>query len=135
MKDLRFIFRILQRNPLTFFVNVTGLGVALTMVILTITYLRFELSYDNHFPTGDRVFRLYERVTDNTSVNVYGITLRDASTQVPARVPEVECAVQLYGGWLTSVRHLETKMGDVRIFYADKDFFRVFGKALRYGDA
>ncbi|MEI7500705.1 MAG: ABC transporter permease [Bacteroidota bacterium] len=135
MKDLRFIFRILQRNPLTFFVNVTGLGVALTMIILTITYLRFELSYDNHFSTGDRVFRLYERVTDNTSTNVYGITLRDAYTQLPAKVPEVECAVQLYGGWLTSVRHLETKMGDVRIFYADKEFFRVFGKALRYGDA
>jgi putative ABC transport system permease protein len=135
MNDLRFIFRILTRNPLTFFVNVTGLGVALTMVILTITYLRFELSYDNHLPTGDRVVRLYERVTDNTSVNVYGITLRDAYTQVPAMVPEVECAVQLYGGWLTSVRHRETKMGDVRIFYADNEFFRVFGKTLRSGNA
>lgn len=134
MNDLRFIFRILKRNPLTFFVNVTGLGVALTMVILTITYLRFELSYDNHFSTKQRVVRLYEQVTDNTSKNVYGITLRDAYTQVPAKVPEIECAVQLYGGWLTSVRHLETKMGDVRIFYADNEFFRVFGKALRYGD-
>jgi putative ABC transport system permease protein len=105
------------------------------MVILTLTYILFELSYDNHFPTRNRVFRLYERVTDNTSMDVYGITLRNAYTQLPSKVPEIECAVQLYGGWPSSAQYQETKIGDIRIFYSEKEFFKVFGKTLKTGDA
>ncbi len=134
MKDLRFIFRILQRNPLTFFVNVIGLGMALTTVIFTLTYIRYELSYDRHFKTKDRVVRLYSRVTDNTSTRVYGISLRKAYSQLPEMVPEVEAAVQLYGGWPASVQTRETKLEKVGVFYADPEFFKVFGLELLLGD-
>jgi putative ABC transport system permease protein len=135
MKDFLFILRILKRNPLSFFVNVIGLGVALTTVILTLTYIRYEQSYDNHFSTRDRVVRLYSRVVDNTSLNYYGISLRNAYTQIPSKVPEVECAVQLYGGWPSSVQYRETKMNSIRTFYSDKEFFKVFGQTLLWGDA
>jgi putative ABC transport system permease protein len=134
MKDFTFIIRILRRNPLMFFVNVVGLGLALTTVILTLTYVRYELSYDRHFKTRERVVRLYSRVTDNTSTEVYGISLREAYTQLPSRVPEVEAAVQLYGGWPTTVQNKETKIGNLRIFYADNEIFKVFGLTLLSGD-
>ncbi len=134
MNDLRFIFRILKRNPLSFFVNVIGLSVALTTVIFSLTYIRYELSYDRHFKTKDRVVRLYSRVTDNTSTQVYGISLRSAYSQLPEMVPEVEAAVQLYGGWPASVQTKETKAEKVGIFYADPEFFKVFGLGLRLGD-
>ena len=134
MKDLSFIFRILKRNPLTFFVNVIGLGVALTTVIFTLTYIRYELSYDRHFKTKDRVVRLYSRVTDNSGTRVYGISLRKAYTELPEMVPEVEAAVQLYGGWSASVQTKETRVEKVGIYYADPEFFKVFGLALRLGD-
>ncbi|NCA75813.1 MAG: FtsX-like permease family protein [Alphaproteobacteria bacterium] len=134
MNDLRFIFRILKRNPLSFFVNVIGLSVALTTVIFTLTYIRYELSFDRHFKTKDRVVRLYSRVTDNTNTQVYGISLRSAYSQLPEMVPEVEAAVQLYGGWPASVQTKETKAEKVGIFYADPEFFEVFGLGLRLGD-
>ncbi len=134
MKDLQFVLRILRRNPLIFAANVIGLGLALTTVILTLTYLRYELSYDNHFRTKDRVVRLYSRVTDNTSTQVHGIALRQAYTQLPQRVPEIESAVQLYGGWPSSVQNKENKIENIRVFYADKEFFEVFGLTLRLGD-
>ncbi|HNW72395.1 MAG TPA: ABC transporter permease [Bacteroidales bacterium] len=134
MNDLMFIFRILKRNPLSFFVNVIGLSVALTTVIFTLTYIRYELSFDRHFKTKDRVVRLYSRVTDNTSTQVYGISLRSAYSQLPEMVPEVEAAVQLYGGWPASVQTKETKAEKVGIFYADPEFFKVFGLGLRLGD-
>lgn len=127
MKDFLFVVRILRRNPLIFLVNMTGMGLALTTVILTITYIRYELSYDNHFTTRDRVVRLYSRVIDNTSTEVYGISLRQAYTQLPGQVPEVEAAVQLYGGWSTSVQTKENKIGDARIFYADEPFLKYLG--------
>jgi len=135
MKDLQFVLRLLKRNPLISVVNVIGLGIALTAVILTFTYIRYELSYDKHFTTKDRVVRLYSRVTDNTSITVHGISLRNAYTQLPERVPEVESAVQLYGGWQTSVQDKENKIGNIWIFYADNEIFKVFGLTLRFGDA
>ena len=134
MNDLKFVLRILRRNPFMLITNVTGLAVALTTVIFTLTYIRYELSYDRHFKTSDRVVRLYSRVTDNTRTEVYGITLRTAYTQLPGRVPEIESAVQLYGFNQTSVQTKENKIQKIRMFYADPEFFKVFGLSLKAGD-
>ncbi|MCK9423453.1 MAG: ABC transporter permease [Bacteroidales bacterium] len=134
MNDLKFILRILKRNPFMLITNVTGLGVALTTVIFTLTYIRYELSYDNQFKTRDRVVRLFSRVTDNTSTEVYGISLRQAYTQLAGKVPEIESAVQLYGSIQTSVQNKENKIEKVKIFYADPEIFKVFGLSLNSGD-
>ncbi len=134
MNDLVFVLRMLRRHPLILGVNVTGLGLALTTVILTLTFLRYELSYDNHFKTRDRVVRLYSRVTDNTSSTVYGISLREAYSQLPAKVPEIEAAVQFYGGWPTSLATNNSKISNVRLGFADNEIFKVFGLGLLSGD-
>ena len=134
MNDLKFVLRILKRNPFMLITNVIGLGLALTTVIFTLTYIRYELSYDRHFKTSDRVVRLYSKVTDNTRTEVYGITLRKAYTQLPGKVPEIESAVQLYGGWKTSVQTKVNKIEKVGVFYADPEFFKVFGLSLKVGD-
>jgi putative ABC transport system permease protein len=134
MNDVKFVLRILKRNPFMLVTNVIGLGVALTTVIFTLTYIRYELSYDKHFKTKERVVRLYSRVTDNTSTEVYGISLRQAYSQLPEKVPEVESAVQLYGGWQTSVQTKVNKIEKAGIFYADPEIFKVFGLTLRFGD-
>jgi len=134
MNDLKFVLRILKRNPFMLITNVTGLGVALTTLIFTLTYIRYELSYDKHFKTSDRVVRLFSRVTDNTSTEAYGISLRQAYSQLPSKVPEVESAVQLYGGWKTSVQTKLNKIEKVGIFYADPEIFKVFGLSLNSGD-
>jgi len=134
MKDLKFVLQILKRNPFMLITNVIGLGIALATVIFTLTYIRYELSYDKQFKTRDRVVRLYSRVTDNTSTEVYGISLRKAYTQLPGKVPEIESAVQLYGGLQTSVQNKENKIEKVGIFYADPEIFKVFGLSLNAGD-
>ena len=134
MKDLKFVLQILKRNPFMLITNVIGLGIALATVIFTLTYIRYELSYDRHFKTRDRVVRLYSRITDNTRTEVYGISLRKAYTQLPGKVPEIESAVQLYGGLQTSVQNKENKIEKVGIFYADPEIFKVFGLSLNFGD-
>ncbi len=134
MKDIFFIVRLLRRNPMIFIVNVIGLGLSLTTVIITLTYIRYEYSYDKHFKTKDRLVRLYSRVTDNTNTQVYGISLRKAYTQLPASVPEVEAAVQLYHGWMASVDSKENKLERVQLLFANNEFFDVFGLNLRFGD-
>jgi len=134
MKDLVFVLRLLYRHPMMFLTNFVGLTIALTMTILAITYIRFELSYDRHFSTKDQTIRLYHRVTDNTSVVVHGISLRDSYSQLPEQVPEIQAAVQLYGGWPTTVKSQDQKLSRIPFFFADPEVFEVFGLNLLTGD-
>jgi putative ABC transport system permease protein len=134
MKDLIFVLRSLKRSPFILLVNVAGLGLAFTTVILTLTFIRYELSYDQHFTTKGRVVRLYNKATDNTSTSIYSIGLRNAYLQIPANVPEVEAATQIYRGWEVMIDSKERKFDGLKLLYADKEFFKVFGLDLIYGN-
>ncbi|NVO20154.1 MAG: ABC transporter permease [Bacteroidetes bacterium] len=134
MNQLVFVLRLLRRNPLFLFVNITGLGLAFSSLLLTLALARYEFGYDKHFATADRVVRLYNKVTDNTSTTYYSIGLREAYTQVPASVPEVEASTQIYRGWKVKVESGEKKFDGLQLLIVDKEFFRVFGLDLLYGN-
>jgi putative ABC transport system permease protein len=135
MKDLVFVLRMLKRNPLFLAVNVTGLGLAFSTLLLTMVLVTYELSYDNFFPTKDRVVRLYNKATDNTSTDIYAIGLREAYTQIPANVPDIEAATQIYRGWKVMLESGQQKFDGLELLYADKEFFQVFGLNLDYGNS
>lgn len=135
MKNLRFIFRMFRRNPLLVFVNLPGLAIGLSAVLLLSVYLKHELSYDQHFQTKDNVLRLYNLVTEEGSVTNWGICLRDAYTEIPSRVPEIKSATQIYRGWGTTAEFEKQKFPNLQLLYADKDFFDVFGLELIQGNS
>jgi putative ABC transport system permease protein len=89
MKNLQFTIRLLSRNPLLVFVNIPGLAVGLSVVLLLLVYLEHELSFDQHFETKERVLRLNSEVSNQNGSGIYGISLRDAYTVIPDEVPEV----------------------------------------------
>jgi putative ABC transport system permease protein len=134
MKMLQFTFRMLKRNPLLTFVNLPGLAIGLSAILLLLVYLNFELSFDKHFPTKDRVLRLNCKVTENTKTSTYGICLRDAYTVIPSKVPEIEATTQIYRGWNVTVKSETQYFEKLDLLYADIGFFDVFGLDLLYGD-
>lgn len=134
MKNLQFIFRMFKRNPLLVFVNIPGLAIGLSAVLLLSVYLKHELSFDQHFETKDKVLRLYNDVTEEGTKTTYGICLRDAYNKIPAQVPEVRSATQLYRGWGTTAEYNKQKYANLELLYADKGFFDVFGLDLLQGN-
>lgn len=134
MNDLKFILRYLTRNPFIFLTNVIGLGVAITAMILAITYIRFEMSYDTHFEQKDRIVRLYHKVTRKTGSVAHGISLRSTYTELPDKVPEIEKAFQLYGGWPVSVKSTEHQVGRVKELYSDPEVIDVLRLNMIHGD-
>ncbi|WP_346857290.1 FtsX-like permease family protein [uncultured Draconibacterium sp.] len=135
MKDLRFIFRMFRRNPLLVFVNLPGLAVGLSAVLLLAVYLKHELSYDQHFQTKNNVLRLYNAVTENGNITNYAICLRQAYTEIPSKVPEIRSATQIYNGWNTTAEYEKQKFPNMHLLYADKEFFDVFGLELLQGNS
>jgi len=135
MKNLRFIFRMFLRNPLLLFVNLPGLAIGLSAVLLLSVYLKYELSYDQHFPTRNNVLRLYNAVEENGQSSNYGICLRTAYTEIPQNIPEIEAATQLYRGWFVLAERETKKFENLGLLYADKGFFDVFGLDLIHGNS
>ncbi|GET30504.1 ABC transporter permease [Prolixibacter sp. SD074] len=135
MKQLRYTFRILKRNPLLLFVTLPGLAFGLAAFLLLSVYIRHELSYDQQFPTKDRVVRLINHVAEKQSTENYPISLRKAYTEIPAKVPGIEAATQLYRGWDVNVDTKTQRFEKKELLYADPGFFQVFGLNLLTGNS
>jgi len=133
MRNIQFVLRMFKRNPLLVFVNLPGLAIGLSAVLLLSVYLKHELSFDQHFKTKDRVVRLYNSVTENGTTENYGICLRKAYTEVPQQVPGIQSATQIYRGWNVFAEYQKVRFSGLNLLYADKEFFDVFGLDLLYG--
>jgi putative ABC transport system permease protein len=134
MKNLQFTIRLLSRNPLLVFVNIPGLAVGLSVVLLLLVYLEHELSFDQHFETKERVLRLNSEVSNQNGSGIYGISLRDAYTVIPDEVPEVEAATQLFRWLPVRVKSKTEIFSGMKLLFADPGFFEVFGLDLITGD-
>ncbi len=134
MRNLRFTFRMLKRNPMLIFISLPSLAIGLAAVLLLLVYLNNEISFDQHFKTKDRVVRLYNDLKENGENTIYGICLRKSYTDIPSQIPEVEAATQIFRGWDVNVKQQEDQFQKVNLLYADPGFFEVFGQELLVGN-
>lgn len=135
MNNILFSVRMLKRNKLLLFIGIPGLAIGLAVVLLLVSYLRREFSFDKHFSTKDRVVRLYNTVTKGDN-DTYGICLRDAYHNIPTQVAEVEAATQIFKGWKSQLTNTESLQSFENLYklYVDNDFFRVFDQKLLIGN-
>jgi putative ABC transport system permease protein len=82
--------RDFMRHKSSFLINLTGLSTSLTLALLIISYVSFELNYDRSYPLSDRMVRLTMDYLNGETV-----TDQDAETYPPigprlkAEMPEV----------------------------------------------
>lgn len=93
-ENLKIAWRVLRKQKLASFLNITGLGVSLACLLLILFHVRTELGYESGFPKADRIFRVR---TDS----VYGSTTRNWAASAPAlgdelakEFPEIESMVR-----------------------------------------
>jgi len=123
--------RNIKRQKLHVFINIAGLAVGLTVCILMIQYMRFELSFDNFQKNADRIYRI--------NAHDLGRDLKFASTQAMlARTlkkdfPEVLYAARLmdWGGYFKYKTHV---FDETRFFCVDPDFDDIFTYPIISGD-
>ncbi len=134
MKNLRFAFRMLKRNPLLVYISIPGLAIGLSALLLLAVYLKYEFSFDKHFPTNNRVLRLCNTLHEKDGPRTLSTALRTDYTQLPQRVPEVEKAVQLNPGWDVKIKADKGTFNNLQVMFADEEFFDVFGLKLLEGN-
>jgi putative ABC transport system permease protein len=94
-ENLKIAWRVLKKQKLASFLNITGLGVSLACLLLILFHVRTELGYESGFPKADRIFRVR---TDS----VYGSTTRNWAASAPAmgteltkEFPEIEAMARV----------------------------------------
>lgn len=130
-------FKIAIRNLLKYkgytIINVLGLAVGITGVILTMLFVRNEFSYDRFHSKSDRIYRLwqFEKYADQQLQSTS--TPLSAASVIAASYPEVEASCRLYG--FNSMVTIGQNSFTEQISMVDTSFFRVFDFQLIEGDA
>lgn len=119
--------RQILKNKLFSFVNFAGLAVGLTFCFLTFIWYRFEHSYDQHYPTANRLYRM------NYELNFTGSAFTLSRAPAPfgpllqSYFPEIEKVARMYTRSLSvknQAKNLEFESPEV--FFADSTALEVF---------
>lgn len=132
---LRFALRSLWRSKTYSALNIAGLAIALAVSIIVLLYLKSELSYDEHYPDHERIYRVH---TD--------FYLNDQQQQVPlsslALMPMMARDYDYIEGY-TRLDHIQANIlfksaqlngYENNIAIADSNFFEVFQVEMLEGN-
>jgi putative ABC transport system permease protein len=114
------IIRNFRRKPATNLINLLGLAISLTLVIILSVYCYSELTTDSHQINGERVY-LYGLSEDR--IYTPGI-LKDI---IDINIPGVESVVRMGGSWEAPVFQVENNEPITSdLIFADETFFKLF---------
>ena len=120
---MKYLFKTIIRNftrkPVTNLINLLGLSISLTLVIILSVYCYSELTTDNYHKNGERVY-LY-----GLEDHIY--TPGILKEHIDMKVPGVESTVRVCGSWEPPVFQVENKEPITSdLIFADEDFFKLF---------
>jgi putative ABC transport system permease protein len=127
-------WRNLIHNRVYSVINIAGLSLGLTCVMLIVLYVKDEVSYDRFHKGVDNVCRITVGVNDPfTGMRKFGITGFLQGPQFAANIPGIKSFTRVRNGHVD----VQTKDGVQSLPYlrADSNFFSVFSFPLLRGDA
>ncbi|HTI91731.1 MAG TPA: ABC transporter permease [Puia sp.] len=132
---LRTALRNIRRNSTSSIINIFGLTIGLSSVLLITLFIRHELSYDNFETRGARIARVIMgyRFDGGGDMRWGNFTSTKVAPTFRRNFPEIESAVRMYKGDRT-VSYGDKLFSEKMMMYADSSFFDVFSFGLLKGD-
>lgn len=130
---MKYLFKTIIRNfthrPVTNVINLLGLAVSFSLVIILSVYCFSELTTDRNHKNGDRVY-LYLPSADR--IYTPGILKED----IDLKVPGIESTIRIVGTWEPPVFQAENgNPVTSHLLFADEGFFKFFSYHFIEGDA
>jgi putative ABC transport system permease protein len=134
--------RNMIRNKAFSLINVLGMSVSITVSILILLFVRFELSYDNFHRQGENIYRVSTKVTlQNEVINHETNTYEGIGKALKENFSEVQAATSIYAfnSDKTFIRYedKEKRLVPLQTFQGldvDSSFFSVFSFPLAEGN-
>lgn len=133
----RFIFSVIRNIKKDIYqsaLNITGLTLGLTAVLLISTYVYNEVGFDRFHSKSDRICRVVANVKMGETEEYLTNSENPMAPALKNDLPEVEEATRLYFNKSQIIQAGENKIIEERLWYADENIFRVFDFGLLKGD-
>jgi hypothetical protein len=132
---LKISVRHLLQSKLYACINIAGLSVAITCLLLAIMYWKDERSYDDFHANNPHLYRLVTNIVNREGKT----TTTGGSGQVQgpafkAAVPEVKSYVRVMGGEIYTDVSAGNKTLHLQPLFVDNNFFDVFSFQLLQGN-
>ncbi|MCK4665033.1 MAG: ABC transporter permease [Bacteroidales bacterium] len=133
---IKIAFRNLIRQKVYSIINILGLIIGIAAFIMIMLYVQYELSYDDHIPNKERLYRCVElQHPEGIDDQHVAITMAPLAQTLVDNFPEITNAVRLWSVWEMPIL---TKSGEVVnqgfVSFADSSIFELFGVKLIMGD-
>jgi len=132
---LKIAFRSLWRDKFFSLLNISGLSIGIACVLLIMTYVNYELSFDKHFDNSENIYRVVIEGRFN------GRDFTGVDTPSPAggtfreQIPGVLERLRFMNMGSSVVKYEDKVFNENRIILADETFFNVFSTRLIDGNA
>lgn len=124
--QLKIAFRNLMRNGTYSLINICGLTLGLASVLLIMTYVNHEMSYDQFHLDAERIYRVSETVPLGDDVKVIASTTYALAPNLRLDYPDLESTTFFSRPQSTDVFYKENRFFENRIHFVDDEFFDVF---------
>lgn len=129
---LRIACRHLWRFRLYSLINIFGLGIGLTCVLLASLYMKDEYGFDTF--QSPHLYRINSIITKEGNTEIIGGTGQVQGPAFSSHVPEVINFSRIMGGNIDEDVTAGDKALRLRLMFADDSFFDVFNFKLREGN-
>ena len=133
---LKFTIRHLLLNKLYSSINIIGLSVGITCILLAVLYWRDERSFDIFHKNNPNLYRITTAIADSKTgaIQTTGETGQVQGPAFKAAVPEVQQYVRLLGGDIAGDVLANNKALHLQMMFADETFFNVFSFDILRGN-
>ncbi len=132
---LRIAYRNLKRNRVYSFLNITGLAIGITVCLLILLFVNYELSFDRSHAKVDRIYRLHEITTfEGMPTQLQALTMYPMGPTITEEYPEVKNFVRFvrYHDLLVKEENGYTYIP--KAYLVDSTVFEIFDFPFLKGD-
>ncbi|PPK98957.1 ABC transporter permease [Parapedobacter indicus] len=132
-------WRNATRNRVQALINLFGLTLGITCVMLIVLFIKNEYQYDRHFADAERIFRVNINGKMGEEEFYAGYTPPPVGKTLLANFPEIESYTRLYRPGQKIVRsagdaNQKARFNERGILGVDSNFLQVLTYPLRYGE-
>lgn len=125
-------FRNMLKHKTYATINIFGMSLAFLCGLLLFLNAFFELSFDDFFPDGNRIYKVYNYANNETGPERGSTMAYPAAPTFKKEINEIEFSTRfMWGG--SHVKYQNKKI-DLQINFVDKDFFKVFDFGIASGN-
>jgi putative ABC transport system permease protein len=126
-------FRSIKRNLSFSLINISGLSIGLTLVIILLAWLQFEFSFDKFHVNANRIFRVVVEFESEKNSDNFANTPAPLGEELKKDIPEVVEYVR-FGNLGRILVNYENELFWEKIDLVDPAIFKIFSFKLLKGD-